>query len=173
MMKRSVLFSGLALIATSIGAQAQTVTSDVTVQVGEVLAISATGLFAFPTADDSHYTAGYVESTSGPTLTHRANVPYVITLAAQTGSTLGFTAAAGRSDTDPSKPVSDLSILSTISGTPVDVEVGAAGAANDFYTRAARGGNLASGLVGRLALDYANDPPGTYSTTVVFTMVAQ
>lgn len=173
MMKRSVLFSGLALVATSIGAQAQTVNSDVTVQVGEVLAISATGLFAFPTADDSHYTTGYVESSSGPTLTHRANVPYVITLAAQTGSTLGFTAAAGRSDADPNKPIGDLSVQSTISGTPVDVQVGASGSANDFYTRAARGGDLSSGLTARLALDYANDPPGTYNTTVVFTMVAQ
>ena len=173
MFTRSVLFSGLALLVTSAAAHAQTATSAVSVEVAPVLAISTSGAFAFPTADDSHYSTGYVESTSGPTLEHRGNVPYKITLAAQSGSALAFSPASGRSDPDPNKPIGDLTIQSTISGTGVDVAVGAAGSANDFYTRAARGGNLSSTLAARMALDYDNDPPGTYSTTVVFTMIAQ
>ena len=173
MSKRSLLFVGVALLATSTAAHAQSANSAVSVEVGSVLVISTSGSFAFPTADDTHYQAGFVASTSGPTLEHRANVPYKITLAAQTGSALSFTAAAGRSDTDPSKPIGDLSIQSTIAGTPVDVAVGAAGSAADFYNRAARGTTQSSTLSAELALSYANDPPGTYGTTVVFTMVAQ
>jgi spore coat protein U-like protein len=173
MFKRTVLFSGLALLATSAAVQAQDdVTSDISVTVGTVLAINATGNFVFPTAGDGDYTTGYVESTSGPTLEHRSNVPYTITLAAQSGSSLAFTPAPGRSDADPVKGVEDLSILSTISGSPVNVQVGAAGAANDFYERTAAGANLSSALSARMALDYTDTPPGTYETTVVFTMVA-
>ncbi len=169
MFKRSVLFSGLALLATSAAAHAQNeVTSPISVTVQEVLAISATGSFTFDPADDADYTASYVESTSGPTLSHRGNVPYSITLSAQSGSELVYVGT----ETDPNKPISDLSILSDIGGTPVDVDVGPAGTPADFFDRAAAGGDLSSALTARLALDYANTPPGTYSTTVVFTMVA-
>jgi hypothetical protein len=173
MFKRSLLFAGVALLATSVAAHAQTATAGVSVDVGSILVISTSGSFGFPAADDSHYQGGYIESTSGPTLEHRANVPYKITLAAQSGSTLSFANATGRTDTDPNKPIGDLSVLSTIGGTPVNVAVGAAGSAADFYNRAARGSTQSSALSARLALDYANDPPGTYSSTIVFTMVAQ
>jgi hypothetical protein len=173
MYKRILLIVSVALCATGTAAQAQSATAAVTISIAPVLVISSSGAFSFPVAGDAHYTAGYIESTSGPTLTHRANVPYKITVAAQSGSTLGFTNYTGRVDADPNKPVSSLSMLSTIGGTPVNAVVGDAGAGNDLYTRATRGGNLSSALTARLALDYANDPPGTYSTTVVFTMVAQ
>lgn len=173
MFKRTLLITTAALLASSAAAQAQSATAAVSISIAPVLVISSSGAFSFPVASDAHYTAGYIESTSGPTLTHRANVPYKITVAAQTGSTLSFTNYTGRSDTDPNKPVSSLTMLSTIGGTAVSAAVGDAGAGNDLYTRATRGGSLSSSLTARLALDYANDPPGTYSTTVVFTMVAQ
>ena len=173
MFRNILLITTAALCASSAAVQAQSATAAVSISIAPVLVISSSGSFSFPVAGDAHYTAGYIESTSGPTLSHRANVPYKITIAAQSGSALGFVNYAGRSDVNPNKPVSDLSILSTISGTPVSSAVGSAGADNDLYTRATRGGNLSSALTARLALDYANDPPGTYSTTVVFTMVAQ
>src|SRR5690606_17938721 len=103
MFKRSVLFSGLALVVTSVSAQAQTATAAVSIEVAPVLSISSTGNFAFPVAGDAEYQAGSVASTAGPTLSHRANVPYEITIAAQSGSSFAFTAATGRSDADPIK----------------------------------------------------------------------
>ncbi len=171
MFKRSVLFSGLALVITSVAAHAQTATAAVTINVAPVLAISSSGSFTFPTADDSHYAAGEVVSTSGPTLEHRGNVPYRITVEAQSGSTFGFSPAAGRSDADPLKPVSELMVEADF-GTPASAAVGGAGSPNDFFTRASRGGNLSDQLTARMALDYADDPPGVYTTTVVFTMIA-
>jgi hypothetical protein len=173
MLKRSVLFSGLALVLTSVSAQAQTATAAVSIQVAPVLAISSSGAFTFPVADDAHYQAGEVVSISGPTLTHRGNVPYRITIEAQSGSEFAFTPAAGRTDADPAKPVSDLTVQATFGGTDADAAVGAAGAANTFFTRAARGGNLSAPLTTRMALSYEDDPPGTYATTILFTMVAQ
>ena len=173
MFKRIAATAALALIGISASAQAQTATTAVSISIAPVLVISTSGSFSFPAANDAAYTAGSLASTSGPTLTHRANVPYKITVSAQSGSTLSFTNYAGRSDTNPNKPIGDLTIESTINGTATSSAVGAAGTPADFYTRAARGGTLSSGLTARLALDYANDPPGTYGTTVVFTMVAQ
>ena len=173
MFKRVTAVAGLALLGMTAGAQAQTATSAVSVSVAPVLVMNTSGSFTFPAATDAAYTAGSLASSAGPTLTHRANVPYKITIEAQSGSALAFANYAGRTDTDPSKPIGDLSIESTINGTPTSSAVGASGSAADFYTRAARGGTLSSALTARLALDYANDPPGTYSTTVVFTMVAQ
>lgn len=173
MSKRLLLIALGAMLMTGTAVQAQTATAAVSIQIAPVLVISSTGSFTFPVAGDSEYGAGYIESSAGPTLSHRANVPYKITVAAQSGTTLDFTSYAGRTDADPSKPVSDLTILSTIAGNAVSAAVGNAGAGNDLYTRATRGGNQSSQLTARMALDYANDPPGTYETTVVFTIVAQ
>lgn len=173
MIKRSVLFSGLALVVTSVSAQAQTATAAVSIDVAPVLAISSTGNFTFPVAGDDEYQAGHVASTAGPTLTHRGNVPYEITIAAQAGSNFTFSPATGRSDANPNKPVSDLTISANFGGAAASSTVGAAGSANTFFDRASRGGNLSSPLTASMALSYENDPPGTYQTTVVFTMVAQ
>ena len=173
MFKRSVLFSGLALVVTSVSAQAQTATAAVSIEVAPVLAINSTGSFNFPVAGDAEYQAGQVVSTAGPTLTHRANVPYEITIAAQSGSNFAFTTAPGRSDADPNKPVSDLTISANFGGAAASAAVGGAGAANPFFDRATRGGDLSSALSASMALSYEDDPPGTYQTTVVFTMVAQ
>lgn len=173
MFRHSLMIAAAGVLLAGTAVQAQTATAAVSIQIAPVLVISSAGSFSFPAAGDAQYSAGYIESTSGPTLTHRANVPYTITVAAQSGSTLSFANYAGRTDANPNKPVSDLSILSTIGGTAANAVVGNAGSANNLYTRATRGGNLSSAMTARMALDYANDPPGTYSTTVVFTMVAQ
>lgn len=173
MFKRSVLFSGLALVLTSVAAHAQTATAAVSITVAPVLAISSSGSFTFPTADDSHYTAGEVVSTGGPTLSHRGNVPYDITVEAQTGSAFGFTPDASQPmEADPNKPVSDLTIDADFGGTAASAAVGGAGSPNAFFSRAARGGNVSDELTARMALSYDNDPPGVYTTTVVFTIIA-
>src|SRR5690242_12759184 len=80
---------------------AQTTSVGVTIPITSVLFLSSSGSFTFPAATDAVYTAGLLSSTAGPTLTHRANVPYLISIGAQSGSTLAFTALAGRTDPDP------------------------------------------------------------------------
>ncbi len=173
MFERSVLFSGLALVLTSVSVQAQTATAAVSIEVAPVLAISSTGAFTFPVADDAQYQAGEVVSTAGPSLAHRGNVPYEITVAAQSGTAFTFSPATGRTDADPNKPVSDLTVSADFGGAAASATVGAAGSTNTFFTRATRGGNLSSPLTASMALNYDDDPPGTYQTTIVFTMVAQ
>src|SRR5690606_37946005 len=152
---------------------AQTATAAVSIQVAPVLAISSSGAFTFPVADDAHYQAGEVVSISGPTLTHRGNVPYRITIEAQSGSEFAFTPAAGRTDADPAKPVSDLTGQPTFGGTDADAAVGAAGAASTRCTLAGRGGSLTARLTARTALSYEDDPPGTYAPPILFSTVAQ
>lgn len=173
MFKRIVMFSGLALVLTTASAQAQSTTAAVSIQINPVLAISSDGAFTFPVAGDAEYEAGEVVSTAGPSLTHRGNVPYVITVAAQSGSAFSFTPSAGRTDVDPGKPVSDLTITGDFGGTSASAAVGAAGSANNLWTRPARGGNIVSPISASMAIGYDSTPPGTYETTVVFTMVAQ
>jgi hypothetical protein len=172
-MRKTVTAAVLLVLAGASAARAQTATVGVSVEIAPVVAIGATGVFSFPAATEAAYDAGYLESTAGPSLAHRGNVPYRVTLQAQAGSTFDFTNYSGRSDANPNKPVGDLRLLSTIGTTAVDVALPEAGSPADFYTRATRGGLQSSTLTARLALDWDNDPPGTYSTTVVFTIVAQ
>lgn len=173
MFKRIVMFSGLALVLTSATVQAQSATAAVSIQIAPVLAISSTGAFVFPVVSDAEYQAGMVNSTSGPTLTHRGNVPYVITIAAQSGSTFSFTPSAGRTDDDPLKPVGHLTLTGDFGGTSASAALGAAGSANNLWTRNTRGGNIDSDISASLAINYDNAAAGTYATTVVFTIVAQ
>jgi hypothetical protein len=166
----------LMLAAAGSGA-AQTATVGVSVSVPTVLFISRTGDFQFGTVNDAAYTAGSVMTTTGLTLTHRGNVGYQVTIRAHTGSgnNLGFVPLGGRSDPNPGKPLTDLQLRQTTSGTAgewMSVPGESALAAN-FYTRATRGTTVTSTVDARLILSYAADPPGTYSTTVVFTIVAQ
>jgi hypothetical protein len=165
------------MLATAGRGAAQTATVGVNVSVPTVLFISRTGDFQFGTVNDAAYMAGSVMTTAGPTLTHRGNVGYQITMKAYTGSgnNLGFTPLGGRSDADPGKPMTDLQLRQTTSGTAggwMSVP-GESAMAATFYTRATRGTTLTSTVDARLLLSYAADPPGTYSTTVVFTIVAQ
>lgn len=168
------LAAALSLMAAPTAARAQTASIGVSIAVNPVLFLSAAGSFTFNTPTDGDYTAGFVSSSAGPTLTHRGNVPYKITIQAQTGSTMSFAPYTGRSDADPLKPVGALSLRPTTGGPPgTPVALGAAGFPADFYTRASKGGTLNTTVDAQLVLSYANDPPGTYSTTVVFTIVAQ
>ncbi len=163
---------GLGLVAGNARAQSA-VTVPVSITIEPVLYLSSTGSFAFPTAGEAHYAAGYLPSSSGPTLTHHGNVPYRITIAAQTGSTIGFTALTGRSDTNPNRLTTDLTLQATTSGAAGGyVPLAAAGSSNTLYTRSAAGSDLQSLVDARLALGWTTNPPGTYTTTVVFTIIA-
>jgi hypothetical protein len=167
---RAMVFT-LAALLTPAGLAAQQAVP-VSITVGPVLYLNASGSFSFATATDDHYTAGLLPALSGPTLTHRANVPYQITIQAQTGSTLAFSPAGGRTDTDPAKPTSDLELRLGGAGSFLALPA-AGGTAATLYTRAVRGGTITSTIGAQLKLSYDADPPGTYSTTVVFTIVAQ
>ncbi len=165
----------LAIACASVTTEAQTTaTVAVSIPVASVLFLSSSGSFTFPAATDTHYTNGLLPSSTGPTLTHRANVPYQITIQAQgAGAALGFANAVGRTDANPNKPTTDLQLRPT-TGASVGTMTGLGGAsAAPFYTRAAKGGTLTTAVDAQLIVSYAIDPPGTYSTTVVFTIVAQ
>ncbi len=150
-----------------------TATVPVSITIEAVLSLSSTGAFVFPVAGEAEYQAGFVGSTSGPTLTHHGNIPYRITIAAQTGSTLGFSPMTGRSDANPNRPTTDLSLQATTSGSGGGyVQLPGAGSSNTLYTRNSAGPDLQSLVDGRLALGWSRNPPGTYTTTVVFTIIA-
>jgi hypothetical protein len=162
--------------AASREVEAQTTTTvAVSIPIASVLFLSSSGSFTFPAATDAHYTAGLIGTSTGPTLTHRANVPYQITINAQAaGSALGFANAVGRTDANPNKPLSDLQLRGTTSGTPGSMTgLGTTVSPTVMYSRATKGGTLTTAVDAQLTLSYATDPPGTYSTTVVFTIVAQ
>jgi hypothetical protein len=167
----TVMLLTAAILLTPAGLAAQQAVP-VSITVGPVLYLNASGSFSFAAANDDHYTAGLLPATSGPTLTHRANVPYQVTIQAQTGSTLTFLPAAGRTDADPAKPTSDLELRLGAAGSFLPLPA-AGGTAATLYTRAARGTTINSSIEAQLKLSYDADPPGTYSTTVVFTIVAQ
>lgn len=168
------LAATLSLMAAPTAARAQTASVAVSITVNPVIFISAAGGFSFNAPTDGDYTTGYTSSTAGPTLTHRGNVPYKISIQAQAGSTMTFSNYPGRTDANPAKAVGDLTLRPTTGGTAGSlVALGAAGTPTDFYSRATKGGSLDTSVDARLALSYANDPPGTYGTTVVFTIVAQ
>jgi spore coat protein U-like protein len=172
-MTKTVLAAAALLVTSVTVAQAQTATVAVQIDIPTILVINSTGSFGFGAADEATYDAGYIESTSGPTLSHRANVPYKITIGAQSGAAFGFTPVAGRSDANPSKPFSDLRLLATFGGTAVNEQLGAPASPADWYTRSTRGALQSGVITARMALDWLLDPPGSYSTTVVFTLVAQ
>jgi hypothetical protein len=172
-MRKAVIAVAALVVTGASAAGAQTAAVAVEVTVPTILVLSSTGGFTFPSVTESAYDAQQLESTSGPTLSHRANVPYRITINAQSGGTFGFVAAAGRSDADPNKPVGDLRLLAEFGGAAVNAQLGAQGSPTDWYTRATRGPLESGEVTARLALDWELDAPGTYSTVVVFTMVAQ
>jgi hypothetical protein len=173
-MRWAIAAAVAALTLAPAAARAQTGTATVQISIPTLLTLSVSPTtFGFPAVTDAEYTAGYVGSSSGPTLTHRGNVPYRITINAQGGATnMTFTPAVGRSDADPNKPVGDVTLQATTQGVPGSWTT-LTSAPVDFIDRAARGPTQTSTLAARLALSYTNDPPGTYVTTVVFTMVAQ
>ena len=164
----------VALLAAPAGVRAQSATVGVSISVNPVLFLSAGGPFTFNAPTDGDYTTGYASSAAGPTLTHRGNVPYKITIQAQTGATMTFANYGTRTDANPNKPVTDLKLQGNTGGALTGyVALGAQGAPADLYSRSSKGGTLNTTVDGQLALSYTNDPPGTYGTTIVFTIVAQ
>ncbi len=125
--------------------------------------------FTFNQATDGDYTAGYMASITGPSFTHHANVPYKISAQAA-AATLGFAPFGARTDTDPNKPIGNVTLYYT---GATSGNFALSNSATDFYTRAARGTDLSTALTARMSLNLANDPPGTYTTNITFTMVAQ
>ena len=173
-----VAVAAVALMLAPAAARAQgpaPATVAVTINIPAVLYLGCTApcSFTFPDADDAAYQAGLLASSSGPTLTHRGNVPYRITIGAQTGTTLGFANLTGRTDPDPNRPTTDLTLRAT-TGASVGgyTQLAPAGSSNTLYTRSSAGGNQQSTIDARLALGYATNPPGQYTTIVVFTIVA-
>ncbi len=169
------LMAGLSpmLAPTALRAQSLPVPVAVSITVAPVVFISSSGSFTFNTVADADYMAGYMTSTSGPTLSHRANVPYKITMQ-PSAATLVFSPYGARSDVDPGKSSNDLSIRGTTGGVAgAFVQFGPGGTQADFLTRPTRGAPQTTTLDARLALSYANDPPGTYKTTITFTIIAQ
>lgn len=172
----ALVAAGALLLAAAGPAAAQgpqPATAQVTINIPAVLYLGcpAPCSFSFPDADDAAYQATYLASASGPTLIHRGNVPYRITINAQT-TELQFTNLTGRTDPDPHRPTTDLTLRATTGAPGSYVQLAPNGSSNTLYTRSTRGGNQTSVVDARLALDYATNPPGQYQAVVVFTIVA-
>jgi spore coat protein U-like protein len=159
-MRRIVLFAVALVALSAAGAAAQTTaTAGLSATLPEVLAISSSGSFDFGTVSQADYDNLFAATTSGPSLTHRGNVAYYITAEA---------AAATLSGGSNVKPASDVAIYGGSAGT-----VSLNGTTPVTIHSAAAGSPAAMPVGARLALSYANDPPGTYSTTITFTILKQ
>lgn len=163
-MMRAVMLAvaTLALCATAAVAQegTRTATATFSATVPEVLSIASANNFTFASATEADFTAGYMSSTGGPTLTHRGNVNYKITAEAAAAT------LAGPGGT--SKSVGDVSLTGGSAGTTAL----SPGAAVTIHTRNA-GGTTTTDVGARMALSYATDVPGTYTTMITFTIAAQ
>jgi hypothetical protein len=127
------------------------------------------GTFDFGNLGLAAYNAGTAATTGAVTLTHHGNVPYTVTVNAEADA-LGFVPSNG--DADPTKPVSDVTIHQTTGGAPADVDLAGPGSPATLYQRLNRGGDLTTSMTADMALSYANDPPGAYTSTIYFTIAA-
>ncbi len=168
-----MLTAALSLMGAPTAARGQTqqvISIQVTIPQVLFMDCPAPCTFTWPTATDASYTAGFLSSSAGPSLNHRGNLPYVLTMQASQAN-LNYAPLAGRSDPNPNRPVSDLKLRATTGGiggsqqtlstTPVQL-----------YSRATQGPTQTSVLDAQLALSYADNPAGTYSINVTFTIAA-
>src|SRR5512142_2458647 len=101
-----------ALTLAPTAASPQTVNTPVNLTIPTILYINGDGTsLNFPAPTDANYTAGYVASSSGPTLTHRGNVPYGISIQAQSGTYMDWVTDPGYpAMQNPHKLFSDLTL---------------------------------------------------------------
>ncbi len=172
-MKRitTALFA-LSLSAAASAVSAQTTgTAAMSATIPSILYINVTGSYAFPTdaaSWEAGFTAGTVAASGNATISHRANVPYKISIEAS-GATLGLTGAAP-ADAGYAKATTDFQIR-PVAGTGSYIGLGAQGAGAQLLTRA-RGATVTTTTEAQLNVNIANDVPGTYSTTVTFTIAS-
>ncbi len=139
------------------------VTATMTATVPAILYLETNGTnYTFNQATLADYNAGHMSSATQPTLLSKGNVPYIITAKAASIDFSPFHTGDTRT-----KPVGD--ILLTGGTGYSDVPVTATGATIESHTQGSFSG-LA--VPAKLALSWLNDPAGTYSTTITFTIIS-
>lgn len=165
----------LALLGAALGPRAagqttQTVT--ITSSVPQVLSLGInTNAVAIPfLASDYDPATGLATKTSAAanTLAVTSNKSWTVSLKANTAA-FAFTPSAG--DPDPSKPAGNLSYKVSTSGTYVPVTT-----SNVAVKSGSKGGTATSGnsfiMDYQLTSNLAQDPPGTYTLAIVYTLTA-
>lgn len=167
-MKKRYAYLAAALVMGASPAAAQNVSVSMTVPV--VLTLGVSGSVTLANADDAAFTAGYQQSSTDLTVTHKGNVRHRVQIAGPSGLTnLGFAALAGRTEADPGKPLSDVRLSRDNFTTTVNLGTSAAPATLIEQASATSSGS--STVKTRMMLGNYATIPGTYSTTVTFTIV--
>jgi hypothetical protein len=166
----ALMVVGLTVVAGAASAQT-TGTAAMSATIPSILYISVTGAYAFPTDAptwEAGFEAGMIAASGNASISHRANVPYKVTIEAS-GAALALTGAA-TADAAYAKATTDF-LIRPVAGSGTYVGLGAQGAAAELLTRS-RGALVTTTTEAKLNVNIANDVPGTYSTTVTFTIAS-
>ncbi len=148
------------------GPRSCTVTNNVTIQVGAATELELPGSgIALATPDITDFDARF-QNTAGPTATVRANTSWALAISAST-ATGSWTPAGGAW---AAKPAGDLKWSLSAGGPYTSLVVAPAS------TQVTSGSGPTAGrdipLFFQTALDWANDRPGDYTLTVLYTLTA-
>lgn len=129
----------------------------------------------FGTVGQTEYDQGFDEVTPAQNVTIKSNVPWQLNVKAD-AATWSYTPPVGMSIPDPSKPASDLqwratstdSHISTITDTYTAMSTTDATVATGT-----RGGNIQLQTHYKVLLDYEQDPAGSYTLTITYTLSTQ
>jgi hypothetical protein len=160
-----------AAAALAMGASPAAAQTSVSMTVPQVLTLSVTGSVTLADANDAAFTAGYQQSSTDLSVSHKGNVRHRVQVAGPAGLTnLGFAALAGRTESDPGKPLSDVR-LSTDGFSAVTVNLGTSASPATLIEQSSATGTGSATVKTRMMLGNYATIPGTYSTTMTFTIV--
>ncbi|MDP9349435.1 MAG: hypothetical protein M3P24_09905 [Gemmatimonadota bacterium] len=163
-------YAYLAAAALAMGASPAAAQTSVSMTVPQVLTLAVTGSVTLANANDAAFTAGFQQSSTDLSISHKGNVRHRVQVAGPAGLTnLGFAALSGRSETDPGKPLSDVRLSTDNFTTPVNLGTSASPAT--LIEQSSATGSGSATVKTRLMLGNYATIPGTYSTTMTFTIV--
>ncbi len=140
-----------------------TITASLSATVPAILYLESNGTnYTFNDATLADYNGGFMSSVSQPTLGHKGNVPYIVTAKAASINFSPFHTGDTRT-----KPVGE--ILLTGGAGYSNVPVTVSGATIDSRVQGEYSGIA---VPAKLNLSWFNDPAGTYSTTITFTIIS-
>jgi hypothetical protein len=163
-----ILFAALATVAHAQTTQTVTVSSTVPQVLAMTVDTNAVSIPVLGTDYNASTGVATKTATSATTLAVSSNKNWTISVKANTAA-FAFTASAG--DTDPVKAAGNLSYKLSTAGTYTPITV-----ANVAVKTGNKGGTSTTGNT--FALDYqltsnlSQDPPGTYTLAVVYTLTA-
>ncbi len=148
------------------GPKSCTVNNNITIQVGAATELDLPGPgITLGTPDVIDYDAGF-QNTVGPTATVRANSSWALAISASTAT--GFWTPTGGAWAN--KPAGDLKWSLAAGGPYTSLAVAPASTPVTSGSGATTGRDIP--LFFQTALDWANDKPGGYTLTVLYTLTA-